>query len=128
MPTVPLVAEDLHPDDREGVPLLPDGRLDLTRPEALRGVLRSITRRVGADPDHGGRWTRGPLGWLLVARPLRSYYDRIHSITSATGTAAFLIVPGVGRGTSATEAAALTLRHLVDADEGPRDRIVSTNA
>jgi hypothetical protein len=56
----------LHPREREGAVALPCGCVDLTKPEGLRSLLRSVVRYVGLEPTGRERWRREQLGWRLV--------------------------------------------------------------
>lgn len=58
--------DELHPDERAGVTVLPCGCVDLGQREGLRAVLRSLTRALGVEPTGRDRWRRAPYGWMLV--------------------------------------------------------------
>jgi hypothetical protein len=58
---------DLHPDDRLAtLPTRDDGALDLRAWTAFLALMRTVARKLGADPDAGVNLRRDPLyGWHL---------------------------------------------------------------
>lgn len=72
---------DLAPEHRSGVPVRPDGTLDLLYPSALDALLRLLARRAGLDADAALRWHRlPPYGWRLVAGRTSALWSGLHGV------------------------------------------------
>jgi hypothetical protein len=72
---------DLAPPDRPGVPVRPDGVLDLLHPAALDALLRLLARRAGLDADAALRWHKlPPYGWRLVAGRTSALWSGLYGV------------------------------------------------